>query len=88
MLRHLQIVASFLVIWLSVLFCFLDKLDQNERYHLWLLPVYSVIGFGIISLAIIIYRVSIFNDCTDAYHSLKEEIKQAREDLAAKGLTT
>ena len=47
------------------------------------------VGVGLIALysvSVIGYRVSNFNDCEDAATELREEINEAKADLAKKGL--
>ncbi|GFY57400.1 dolichol-phosphate mannosyltransferase subunit 3 [Trichonephila inaurata madagascariensis] len=71
----------------AVWFCFLSNDILLNRYdiHSLLLPVYGVIGFGVYSLVVILYRVFTFNDCPEAAKELKMEIEMAKKDLAAKG---
>lgn len=59
---------------------------HHLKIHVYLLPVYAIAGFGLISLAIIFYRVYTFNECKEAYEELKKEIGQARMDLRGKGM--
>jgi dolichol-phosphate mannosyltransferase subunit 3 len=44
-----------------------------------------LIAFGLVSLAILIYRVLTFNNCDEAAEELKNEIAEARKDLTSKG---
>ncbi|GFR07009.1 dolichol-phosphate mannosyltransferase subunit 3 [Trichonephila clavata] len=71
----------------AIWFCFLSNDILLNRYdiHSLLLPVYGVIGFGVYSLVIILYRVFTFNDSPEAAKELKMEIEMAKKDLAAKG---
>ncbi|GFT34697.1 dolichol-phosphate mannosyltransferase subunit 3 [Nephila pilipes] len=71
----------------AIWFCFLSNDILLNRYdiHSWLLPVYGVIGFGLYSLVIVLYRVFTFNDCPEAAKELKMEIEMAKKDLAKKG---
>lgn len=64
---------------------------QNEftRQHyleILLLPMVLVAVFGVVSIAIIAYRVYTFNDCLEASEELQRQIKEAKADLAKKGL--
>ncbi|KAM4690199.1 dolichol-phosphate mannosyltransferase subunit 3 [Rhinophrynus dorsalis] len=54
---------------------------------IWPLPVYLLVTFGCYSLATIGYRVATFNDCEDAARELQDQIKEAKKDLAKKGLS-
>ncbi|XP_045603343.1 dolichol-phosphate mannosyltransferase subunit 3 isoform X2 [Procambarus clarkii] len=64
---------------------------QNEftKQYYWeilLLPVLLVALFGLVSVAIIAYRVYTFNDCQEAAQELQNQIKEAKSDLIRKGL--
>lgn len=53
--------------------------------HLKLLPIYCLIGFGLVSVFIVLYRTFTFNNCPEAHAELKAEIIDARQDLGHKG---
>ncbi|KAK8723232.1 hypothetical protein OTU49_011925, partial [Cherax quadricarinatus] len=64
---------------------------QNEftkQYYMEILlfPVFLVAVFGLVSIAVIAYRVYTFNDCQEAAEELQQQIKEAKADLAKKGL--
>lgn len=64
---------------------------QNEftkQYYLeiLLLPFLLIALFGVVSVAIIAYRVYAFNDCREAAEELQNQIKEAKADLEKKGL--
>ncbi|XP_054157081.1 dolichol-phosphate mannosyltransferase subunit 3-like [Oppia nitens] len=59
--------------------------NDTLRLHVWLTPVYLVLAFGLVSAAIVMYRVMTFNDCPDAYKELKHQITEAQDDLRRKG---
>ncbi|KAH9422520.1 Dolichol-phosphate mannosyltransferase subunit 3 [Dermatophagoides pteronyssinus] len=56
-----------------------------SRIHLQLLPIYTILVFGLISAIIVLYRTLTFNGCPEAYEELKIEIKEAKNDLKQKG---
>lgn len=56
-----------------------------SRIHIQLMPIYTIILFGIISALIVLYRTFTFNGCPEAYEELKAEIKDAKNDLKQKG---
>lgn len=73
-------------IWITLLTDILPlKVSYKAKEVIWPMPVYALIVFGCYSLATIGYRVATFNDCEEASESLKQEIKDAREDLSRKG---
>ncbi|KAK7028024.1 Dolichol-phosphate mannosyltransferase subunit 3 [Halocaridina rubra] len=81
--------GAFLILgpWTAVV----SKTIQNEftdKYYIAILifPVILVAIFGLVSVAIIAYRVYNFNDCNEAAEELKTQIKEAKEDLTKKGL--
>lgn len=55
--------------------------------HIQLLPVYSLITFGVISAAIVLYRTFTFNNCDDAATELKSQIEEAKTFFKKKGLS-
>ncbi|XP_041458099.1 dolichol-phosphate mannosyltransferase subunit 3-like [Lytechinus pictus] len=73
-------------LWSALVFDIIPvKLDSRFKEVIWPFPVYLLVVFGCFSLGTIGYRVATFNDCEDAAASLKEELKEAREDLKCKG---
>jgi dolichyl-phosphate mannosyltransferase polypeptide 3 len=72
-------------IWAAVLWGNLVTVDDSLRLHVLVSPIYAVIIFGLISLAIVLYRTATFNDCPEACEELKKQIVEARQDLAKKG---
>lgn len=73
-----------LAVWLSF---FLDYVDMGSTAATVVLlsPVFFVVAFGVISVAIILYRVATFNDCNEAAAELKQQIVFAKQDLQSKG---
>ena len=57
----------------------------NPTLALWW-PVLALAAFGIYCVYVIAYRVATFNDCNEAAAELQREIKEAKEDLKAKGI--
>uniref|UniRef100_A0A6J0TXG1 Dolichol-phosphate mannosyltransferase subunit 3 n=1 Tax=Pogona vitticeps TaxID=103695 RepID=A0A6J0TXG1_9SAUR len=53
----------------------------------WPLPTYLLVAFGCYSLGVVGYRVATFNDCEEASRELQAQIREARADLAHRGLT-
>lgn len=62
-----------------------DVAKSPYFFHFQYFPIYFLIGFGVISVTIILYRVATFNNCIEANEELKRQIKQAQADLADKG---
>ncbi|XP_062618212.1 dolichol-phosphate mannosyltransferase subunit 3-like [Saccostrea cucullata] len=76
----------FVAVWLAFVLEKVDvQLTEIQKTLVLLSPVIAVGIFGIISALIVLYRVAIFNDCKDAAEELKQQIKEAREDLSRKG---
>ncbi|XP_025206620.1 dolichol-phosphate mannosyltransferase subunit 3 [Melanaphis sacchari] len=74
------------ILWLSLLFNQYDsKISKEYFVIIQFLPIILLISFGVLSLAIILYRVATFNDCKSAAEELQEEIKEARTALRQKG---
>lgn len=74
-------------VWASVCFdVFGLELPRSCREAAWPMPLYLLVSFGCYSLATVGYRVATFNDCDEAAKELREQIKEAKEDLRKKGL--
>ena len=58
---------------------------SNPSLALWW-PVLALAAFGVYCISVIAYRVATFNDCDEAAAELQREIKEAKEDLKAKGI--
>ncbi|KAJ7307345.1 hypothetical protein JRQ81_009356 [Phrynocephalus forsythii] len=52
----------------------------------WPLPTYLLVAFGCYSLGVVGYRLATFNDCEEASRELQAQIREARADLARRGL--
>lgn len=85
MIKHLHLVGSAVVVWLSMIWFLNNKLTYSGQFHLWLMPFYAALSFAFGSLIVIAYRVARFNNCNQDYLELKQEIEQARKDLTIKG---
>ena len=72
-------------VWLSILFGS-DLANTHPNLTLFWPILFLVIPFGLFSVAVIIYRVYNFNDCSEAAEELQGEIKAAKEDLKKKGM--
>lgn len=59
---------------------------DGVRHFVLFLPFYALLGFAVISVSIIAWRVYTFNDCKEAAEDLQREIKEARADLTRKGM--
>lgn len=71
----------------NAVFCQVQNEFTRKHYQeILLLPVILVAVFGVVSVAIIAYRVYTFNDCLEASEELQRQIKEAKADLAKKGL--
>ena len=81
----LKIGGALLIVWIMALNDKFVKLDSASRFHVFLIPIYGLIAFGVVSLIILINQVIRINNCDQAYVELKEEIKEARIELKKKG---
>lgn len=87
LLQWLFGVSALVAVWALLTFDLLDlSLPQTYREVAWSMPVYLLVSFGCYSLAIVGYRVATFNDCEEAAEELRQQIKEAKEDLRKKGL--
>jgi len=59
---------------------------KDNRTLILASPLLALIGFGVYSVLLLIYRVANFNDCDEAAAELKEQIKEAKDDLTKRGL--
>ncbi|XP_069141483.1 dolichol-phosphate mannosyltransferase subunit 3-like [Argopecten irradians] len=79
-------VGSFLAVWLSFVLNYIETdLSNSYKDVILFLPLYLLIAFACVSLAIIGYRVAIFNDCVEASEELQQQIEEAKADLKKKG---
>uniref|UniRef100_A0A3Q3WYT8 Dolichol-phosphate mannosyltransferase subunit 3 n=1 Tax=Mola mola TaxID=94237 RepID=A0A3Q3WYT8_MOLML len=87
LLQWLFGVSALVAVWALLTFDLLDlSLPQTYREVAWPMPVYLLVSFGCFSLAIVGYRVAAFHDCEEAAGELRQQIKEAKEDLRKKGL--
>ncbi|KAI8083332.1 dolichol-phosphate mannosyltransferase subunit 3 [Gilbertella persicaria] len=77
------VLASYIVLYLGILP--LPEVVQDKIVPV--LPWWALITFGCYCLGTIGFALFTFRDCPEAYHELMGEIKQAKMDLRAKGLT-
>lgn len=73
--------SIFMAVWGALLS---QRLGAAET-HVWLLPLYACIAFGLYAASVVIYRVLTFNNCELAAAELKKQIVEAREDLKKRG---
>ena len=77
----------YVVVWLALL---LEATPVELTAFGWhvvtYLPVYTVLIFGVVSLAVLVFRVANFRDCPEAAAELRAEIEEARVSLKRKGL--
>ncbi len=86
LMEWLCFTSLFISFWLPLLLGLTPiSINESQRLHIWLIPIYLVIIFGLISAIIVLYRVMTFNDCPNAYDELKKQIIEAKEDLNRKG---
>ncbi|XP_060079003.1 dolichol-phosphate mannosyltransferase subunit 3-like [Ylistrum balloti] len=79
-------VGTFLAVWLSLVLNYVETdFSTTHKDLILFLPLYLLIGFACVSLAVIGYRVATFNDCVDASKELQQQIEEAKEDLKKKG---
>jgi dolichyl-phosphate mannosyltransferase polypeptide 3 len=87
LLEWLSAIALLASVWLAVLTGKLLPSVSREHFTLVLAsPVFAVVLFGLYALSVLVYRVATFNDCEDAARELREEIVEAKKDLAKNGL--
>lgn len=86
LMEWLSGLALIFAVWFAVLTQNVGNvaIDYPNTTFLW--PLGLVIGFGIYSLSVIVYRVITFNDCPEAAEELKKQISEAKQDLKKKGL--
>jgi len=78
----------FLAPWLAVVTRqYTSPALESHYISILLLPLLLVALFGVVSVAIIAYRVATFNDCIAANDELQKQILQAKRELSAKGVT-
>ncbi|RWS11690.1 dolichol-phosphate mannosyltransferase subunit 3-like protein [Dinothrombium tinctorium] len=85
LIECLSLGAAVAALWLSLLLERPFRLNDAVKFHVWFAPVYAVLAFGFASFAVIVYRVITFNECTHAYHELKQQIVDAKRELKALG---
>ncbi|KAF2347594.1 Dolichol-phosphate mannosyltransferase subunit 3 [Trinorchestia longiramus] len=64
---------------------FENGFTRDYYLHILVLPLLLVACFGLVSVAIIGYRVYSFNDCKEAAQELQLQIEEAKKDLVSKG---
>jgi len=85
--QWLAVLITFFAVWVILLADQLPSisLSASSKEVLWLLPIYLLIAFACYSLAVIGYRVAMFNDCTEAADEIHRQIDEARKELTTKG---
>lgn len=79
-------VGSFMAVWSAVVTGYLEtELSDGVFNVILVLPLFLLISFACVSLAVIGYRVTTFNDCVEASEELKKQIEEAKADLETKG---
>lgn len=73
-------------VWITVIFRLIDGISDNFYSFVLPLPIVLVAVFGLTSILVILYRVATFNDCAEAAEELKQQVKEAKKDLASKGM--
>jgi len=88
LLQWLVFLTVFASVWVAYFLPIepLKNSDPKVKEFVFWSPFLFVVAFGLISIAIIFYRVATFNDCKDAAEELKRQIEEARADLLSKGL--
>uniref|UniRef100_A0A6B0UD11 Dolichol-phosphate mannosyltransferase subunit 3 n=1 Tax=Ixodes ricinus TaxID=34613 RepID=A0A6B0UD11_IXORI len=77
--------SIFVTIWATLLSERLLQSTSTYRLHIWLLPLYACLTFGVYAASVVLYRVFTFNNCEAAAVELKKQIVEAREDLRKRG---
>ncbi|XP_021357750.1 dolichol-phosphate mannosyltransferase subunit 3-like isoform X2 [Mizuhopecten yessoensis] len=79
-------VGAFLAVWLSLVLNYVETdFSTSHKGVVLFLPLYLLITFACVSLAIIGYRVATFNDSVQASEELQQQIEEAKADLKKKG---
>ena len=63
------------------------KLEEDQLSKLLILPVYVVIAIGLFAASVVIYQALAIKNCNQAYGELREDITEARRELAKKGFS-
>lgn len=85
LVEWITVVTGISILWAIFAFDLIGNVPKYIQNAVLPLPIFLILGFGIISLGIIIYRVLTFNDCPEAAKELKAQIVEARKDLESKG---
>lgn len=73
----------FVFVWYSL---FTGKIQTSLTQSEIIAAPFVVVGIiGIIVLSLLIRRIATFNDCPEAAVELRNQIKQAKQDLTLKG---
>ncbi|KAF2357007.1 Dolichol-phosphate mannosyltransferase subunit 3 [Trinorchestia longiramus] len=86
LVEWLMTAALIFVPWLAIITNKFENGFTRDYYlHILVLPLLLVACFGLVSVAIIGYRVYSFNDCKEAAQELQLQIEEAKKDLVSKG---
>ncbi|KAM6435722.1 dolichol-phosphate mannosyltransferase subunit 3 [Liasis olivaceus] len=90
MTKLLQWLASLALlggIWAALMLDLVGLAFSPSWYQvLWALPTYLLVTLGCYSLGVVGYRLATFNDCQAASLELQAQIREARADLARRGM--
>uniref|UniRef100_A0A147BHQ2 Dolichol-phosphate mannosyltransferase subunit 3 n=1 Tax=Ixodes ricinus TaxID=34613 RepID=A0A147BHQ2_IXORI len=64
--------SLFVTIWATLLSERLLQSTSSYRLHIWLLPLYACLTFGVYAASVVLYRVFTFNNCEAAAVELKK----------------
>jgi len=87
LLEWATLAGMFVSAWLALLGGRVVEIDKKHMIHVQLLPLYAVAIFGASCLVLLVWRTITFNDCPEAADELRKQIKEARTELSAKGMT-
>eukprot|EP00048_Salpingoeca_helianthica_P015572 m.227459 g.227459 ORF g.227459 m.227459 type:complete len:93 (+) comp17219_c0_seq1:12-290(+) len=83
-IRWLGYAAAFLALWLGLLL-FPLKPEPPLDLHVWLLPLYLLVAFGLYAVKFFVVGILQFENCEKSFQELQQEIKAAKTELRAKG---
>jgi len=85
-MQWLLVAGALFGLWLAVVVEAIPfKLNESGYQVIIAMPIYLLMTFACYSLAVVGYRVATFNDCEEASNELKQQIKEAKQDLSKKG---
>jgi len=85
----LKLAGVVALLWTTILLGLVPQslLDRDSAQSLvYSIPVWTFVSVGVYCVATLVWGVATFRDCPEAHAELLGEIKQARDELRAKGV--